>query len=163
MVSMKYLIALLALAGLIDSALALRVHYLDPAAAPPCAVTEQFDCGAVNHSRYSVFPPRTFDEDPNSKRLHIPVAAVGIVGYGLIAIFALLGRLRIVLEFARVGFFCAAFLTYLEAYVIEKWCIYCVWSQIIVAAIVLATVAALLLRRRAYANSMHTALSAAVD
>ena len=163
MVSMKYLIALLAVAGLVVSALALRVHYMDPTAAPPCTVTEQFDCGAVNHSRFSVFPPRTFDEDPNSRRLHIPVAAVGIVGYALIAIFALLGRLRIVLEFARVGFLCAAFLTYLEAYVIEKWCIYCVWSQIIIAAIVVANVVALFLRRRAYAKSLRTALNTATD
>jgi uncharacterized membrane protein len=160
---MKYLIALLAVAGLVVSALALRVHFMDPNAVPPCAVTEQFDCGAVNHSRFSVFPPRTFDEDPNSTRLHIPVAAVGIVGYALIAIFALLGRLRIVLEFARVGFLCAAFLTYLEAYVIEKWCIYCVWSQVIISAIVVANVVALFLRRRAYAKSVRATLAATVD
>jgi len=152
---MKYLIALLAVAGLVVSALALRVHYMDPTAAPPCTVTEQFDCGAVNHSRFSVFPPRTFDEDPNSKRLHIPVAAVGIVGYALIAIFALLGRLRIVLEFARVGFLCAAFLTYLEAYVIEKWCIYCLASMGIITAILLATIVALILKHRTRKPEPH--------
>src|SRR5580693_7293456 len=81
--SMKYLIALLAVAGIVVSTMALRVHYMDPAQAPPCAVTEQFDCGAVNHSRFAVFPPRTFDEDPASKAVHVPIATIGIVSYAL--------------------------------------------------------------------------------
>ena len=63
---MKYLIALLAVAGIVVSTMALRVHYMDPGLAPPCAVTEKFDCGAVNHSRFAVFPPHTFDEDPKA-------------------------------------------------------------------------------------------------
>src|ERR1700678_3809855 len=141
---MRYLIALLAVAGLFVSSLALRIHYMDPAAAPPCAVSEHWDCGTVNHGKYSVFPPLSFDEKPGA--VHIPVAAIGIAGYVAIALFALLGRLRIVLELARIGFFCAAMLTYIEAYIIETWCIYCVWSQCIIAAIVLVTVAALLMR-----------------
>ena len=86
---MRYLIALLAIAGLIDSALALRIHYQDPSQAPPCAVTAKFDCGAVNHSRYAVFPPVSFDEAPGSKKVHIPVAIFGIIGYGVIALTAL--------------------------------------------------------------------------
>jgi len=158
---MRYLIALLAVAGLFVSARALQIHFMDPAAAPPCAVSEHWDCGSVNHGKYSVFPPLSFDEKPG--KVHIPVAAVGILGYALIAVFALMGRLRIVLELARVGFFCAAFLTYIEAYIIETWCIYCVWSQTIIAAIVLATVAALLLRRRRRAESMRAVLSEHVD
>jgi uncharacterized membrane protein len=68
-----------------------------------------------------------------------------------------------VLELARVGFFFAAFLTYIEAYIIEMWCIYCVWSQAIIAAILLATVAALFLRRRRRAQSMHAVLAGHVD
>ncbi len=52
---MKYLIALLAVAGIVVSSMALHVHYMDPSLAPPCAVTEKFDCGAVNHSRFAVF------------------------------------------------------------------------------------------------------------
>jgi len=158
---MRYLIALLAVAGVVVSSLALHVHLMDPAAAPPCAVSEHWDCGTVNHSKYSVFPPITFDEKPG--KLHIPVSAIGIAGYALIAVFALLGRLRIVLELARIGFFFAAFLTYIEAYIIETWCIYCVWSQGIIAAILLATVAALLLRRRRRARSMRAVLSEHVD
>jgi vitamin-K-epoxide reductase (warfarin-sensitive) len=142
---MKYLVALLAIAGIVVSTMALRVHYMDPALAPPCAVTEKFDCGAVNHSRFAVFPPRTFDEDPKGGH-HIPVAALGIVGYALIAGLALTGRWWLVFQTAQIGFLFAAFLSYLEAYVLEKWCIYCLWSQGIIATILILSVAALLMR-----------------
>ena len=145
---MKYLVALLALAGIVVSTMALRVHYMDPALAPPCAVTEKFDCGAVNHSRFAVFPPRTFDEDPKGGQ-HIPVATLGIVGYALIASLALMERWWLVFEAAQVGFLFAGFLSYLEAYVLEKWCIYCLWSQGIVTAILIVTIAALVMRWRA--------------
>src|SRR5882672_3956422 len=118
---MKYLIALLAVVGIVVSAMALRVHYMDPAAAPPCAVTEKFDCGAVNHSRFAVFPPRTFDEDPKAGA-HIPIAALGIAGYALIAVLALAGWWWLTFQTSLIGFMCAAFLSYLEAYVLEKWC-----------------------------------------
>jgi vitamin-K-epoxide reductase (warfarin-sensitive) len=161
MEGMKYLIALLALAGVVVSSLALRIHYMDPAAAPPCAVSEHWDCGTVNHSKYSVFPPLSMDENTGS--VHVPVAAVGVAGYVLIAVFALMGRLRIVLELARIGFFFALMLSYIEAYIIETWCIYCAWSQGIVAAILLATVVALFLRRRRRAASMRAVLAEHVD
>jgi uncharacterized membrane protein len=144
---MKYLIALLAIAGAAVSTMALRVHYMDPGLAPPCAITEKFDCGAVNHSRFAVFPPRTFDEDPKAGR-HIPVAMFGILGYALIGVFALMGRWWLVFELAQVGFLFAAFLSYLEAYVLQKWCIYCVWSQGIIAAILLLTIITLAMRWR---------------
>ena len=145
---MRYLIALLALAGIFDSALALRIHYQDPNAAPPCAVTEKFDCGAVNHSRFAVFPPTSFDEAPDSKKIHIPVAIFGILGYALIAGFALANRLWITLQLAEIGFAFAAFLTYMEDYILQKWCIYCIWSQGLIAAILLCTIAALWIRHR---------------
>lgn len=158
---MKYLIALLAVAGIVVSSMALHVHLMDPNAAPPCAVTEHWDCGAVNHGKYSVFPPLSFDDKPGA--VHIPVAVIGIGGYSLVAIFALMGRIRIVLELARVGFFCAVFLSFIEAYVIYKWCIYCLWSQMIIAAILLASVVAVLLRRRRRAESMRAVLAEHVD
>ena len=145
---MRYLIVLLALAGLIDSALALRIHLQDPNAAPPCAVTEVWDCGSVNHSRFSVFPPTGFDDAPGSKKVHIPVAIFGIIGYALIGVLALMDHLWATLQAAEIGFAFAAFLTFMEAYVIQKWCIYCVYSQAIIAAILLATIAALLMRHR---------------
>jgi vitamin-K-epoxide reductase (warfarin-sensitive) len=145
---MRYLIALLALAGLIDSALALRIHLQDPSAAPPCAVTEMWDCGAVNHSRFAVFPPNSFDEPPNSKKIHVPVAILGIAGYALIGVLALTGHLWATLQAAEIGFAFAAFLSFMEAYILQKWCIYCVWSQILITAILLSTIVALVLRHR---------------
>jgi uncharacterized membrane protein len=144
---MRFLIALLAIAGIVDSALALRIHYEDPAKAPPCAVTEKFDCGAVNHSRFSVFPPTSFDEAPDSKAVHIPVAIFGIIGYGLIALFAVFNRLWITLQLTQIGFAFAAFLTYLEAYVMQKWCIYCVYSMGIVSTILVLTIVALVIQK----------------
>ena len=146
---MRFLIAVLALGGIVDSALALRVHYADPASAPACAVSENWDCGAVNTSKYAVFPPTSIDEDPAAKKVHIPVAIIGIGGYTLMLLLALAGRWWALLQVSEIGFAAAAFLTYLEAYVIRKWCIYCLWSQGIVTVIVLATIVALVLRRRA--------------
>ena len=155
---MRFLIALLALAGLIDSVLALRIHNQDPNAAPPCAVTETWDCGTVNHSRFAVFPPTGFDESLGAKKVHIPVAILGIAGYGLIAGFALAGKLWWTLQAAEIGFAFAAFLTYMEAYVLEKWCIYCVWSQALITAILIATIVALALRHRRRPAQEHSAV-----
>jgi uncharacterized membrane protein len=161
---MKYLIALLAVAGIFVSSRALQIHYMDPSQAPPCAVTEKWDCGMVNHGKYSVFPPKTDDEfDDNGQfhanKPHIPVALIGIVGYTLIGILALLGQVRTVLELARVGFFCAAFLSYIEAFVISKWCIYCLWSQCIITAILVASVVAVVMQKRRCAVSTGAVLA----
>ena len=145
---MRFLIALLAIAGMVDSYMALRIHYEDPNAAPPCAVTEKFDCGTVNHSRFAVFPPTSFDEDPSSKKIHVPVATLGIIGYLLIGILALVNRPWITLQATEIGFGAAALLSYLEAFVIEKWCIYCLWSQAIITAILLCTIVWLFLNHR---------------
>ncbi len=131
---LRILIALLALGGVYDSVLALRVHMMDPNAAPPCAVTETFDCGAVNHSRFAVFPARGFDEAADSKG-HVPVATIGIAGYVIIGALALCKLDFLAFEAAQIGLFCALLLTFLEKYVLEKWCIYCLWSQGIIAVI----------------------------
>jgi uncharacterized membrane protein len=93
-----------------------------------------------------VFPPKTFDEAPG--KTHIPVATVGIVGYALIAVLALMGRWWLVFEVAQLGWMCASFLSYLEAYVMEKWCIYCVWSWGIMSSILVLSIAVLVWRWR---------------
>jgi len=156
---MRYLIVLLALAGLVDSVLALRIHMQPTDQAPPCAVTERWDCGTVNHSRFAVFPAESFDEQPGSKKFHIPVATLGIIGYGLIALTALVDWTWVTLQLAEIGFFCAAMLSYLEAFVIQKWCIYCVWSQVIITAILLCSIIAAILKHRR-AKFRHSAVLA---
>lgn len=143
---LRWLIALLAVAGAVVSVLALRVHLQDPNVAPPCAVSEHWDCGAVNHSRFAVFPPRGFDEDLNS-RGHVPVAVIGIAGYVLIALLALFKQHFLTFEVAQIGFFGALLLTFLEKYVLEKWCIYCVWSQCMMAGLLLLSGISLWLNR----------------
>ena len=145
--AMRFLIALLAVAGIVVSSKALQIHGQDPSAAPPCAVTEQWDCGAVNHSRFADFPPKSFDEDVAAHKVHIPVALLGIVGYALILVLALMERWWLAFEAAQIGFLLAAFLSFIEAFVLEKWCIYCLWSQGIVTAILLATIGVLVARR----------------
>ena len=143
---MRGLLAAVALVGLLVSVLALRVHNMDPGLAPPCAVDEHWDCGAVNHSKYAVFPPKLFDEAPGTK--HVPVAVFGIVGYALMFAAAALRRWWALLQLAEIAFAAACFLSYLEAYVIQKWCIYCVWSQGVTTALLAGTVIALVMRWR---------------
>lgn len=150
---MKYLIAILALAGAVISWEALRVHLMDPGAAPPCAVSEHWDCGAVNHSKYAVFPPLTLDDldengVPKPGGHHIPIAMIGIVGYVAIGVAAVMGRFWIVLELSQIGFFCALFLSYIEKYILQKWCIYCVSSQVTVTVILLLSIVAVVLERQ---------------
>ena len=72
---MRYLLALLALAGMVVSGLALRVHY--DTGTEPCSINARWDCGIVNHSHYAEVG-RT------------PVAAIGILGYLLLAGLALM-------------------------------------------------------------------------
>jgi uncharacterized membrane protein len=116
---MRYVIALLALAGVVVSALALQVHY--STATEPCDINEKWDCGIVNHS-------------PFAEILHIPVAAIGIAGYLAMAGLALAKRRRWlpVLTLGALGF--SLYLTYIEKYVLEVYCIYCVTSLGIIAA-----------------------------
>jgi len=133
---MRYLIAVLAVAGLIVSALALHVHY--STALQPCDINARWDCGIVNHSRYSMFHG-------------IPVALIGIAGYACIA-FAGLFRLRwLTLLLALAGLGYALYLSNIEAHVLEVWCLYCVISQTLIALIALLALAALVFRRKAAA------------
>jgi vitamin-K-epoxide reductase (warfarin-sensitive) len=128
---MRYIIAVLAIAGVIVSGMALREHYrTDPS---PCAINDQWDCGAVNHSPFATFP----EAIGVHSQMKIPVAIIGMAGYLALAILALMRRRTLVLVAAVVGLGFALRLSFVEAYILETWCIYCVISQTIIAVITL--------------------------
>jgi len=131
---MRYLIAVLALAGLLVSCFALREHYRTGVA--PCDINERWDCGVVNHS-------------PFAEIAGVPVAVFGILGYAAIAAFALARRwwLVLLLTTGAVGF--SIYLTYVEARILETYCIWCVTSAGIVAVTEIASIVALVRRKKA--------------
>ncbi|MGB8259533.1 MAG: vitamin K epoxide reductase family protein [Terracidiphilus sp.] len=120
---MRYIIALLALAGAVVSGLSLRVHYSTET--EPCSINEVWDCGIVNHSNYAEIA-------------HFPVAAIGLAGYLVLGGLAL-ARLRYPLLLAALaGLVFALRLTWIEQFALRIWCLYCVISQSIIAALTLA-------------------------
>ncbi len=122
---MRYLLVLLALAGILVSVLALRVHYSTDSA--PCSINEKWDCGIVNHSPYAVM-------------YGVPVAAIGIAGYLLVLVLAWLRRRGLLLVATMIGMGFALYLTHIEAKVLGVWCVYCVTSQGIIAALLLFSI-----------------------
>jgi len=120
--TMRYLIALLALAGVVVSSLALRVHYSTDA--EPCSINAKWDCGIVNHS-------------PFAEIMHIPVAAIGIAGYLALAGLALARRRAIALSAALIGLGFALYLTHIERDVLMVYCLYCVISLGIITLVTL--------------------------
>ena len=140
---MRYLVAVLALAGLLVSCFALREHFrTEPS---PCSINERWDCGVVNHSPFAEFPPPPLRQ-PESRGL--PIAALGILGYAAIALAAYQRRwwLTLVLVTGAVGF--SAYLTYVEAYILETYCIWCVTSASLVVLTEVATIVAVARRKK---------------
>jgi uncharacterized membrane protein len=115
---MRYLIALLALAGVVVSTLALRVHYRNEV--EPCSINEKWDCGIVNHSEFAEIA-------------HVPVAAIGIAGYLVLMGLALAKRRRLLAIASIAGLGFALYLSHIERDIIMVWCLYCVISQGIIA------------------------------
>jgi vitamin-K-epoxide reductase (warfarin-sensitive) len=115
---MRFLIAFCALAGIVVSSLALHVHYSNDV--QPCDINAHWDCGIVNHSRYA---------EVN----HVPVAAIGIVGYLLIGVLALMSRRAFTLATVLIGLAFSLYLTNIEVHKLEVYCLYCVISQGIIA------------------------------
>jgi uncharacterized membrane protein len=118
--TMRYLIAVLALIGAVVSGLALQVHY--SVATSPCSINEKWDCDVVNHSSYSLIQG-------------IPVAILGIVGY-LGLVWLGLARQRAVLTAAAAaGLGYSLYLAHVERDILGVWCLYCVISLADIALI----------------------------
>jgi vitamin-K-epoxide reductase (warfarin-sensitive) len=122
---MRYGIASLAILGLIVSILALQVHYSNDV--EPCDINSHWDCGVVNHSRYAEVQ-------------RVPVAGIGIAGYLALFLSAVLRRRALTLLLSIPGLAFALYLSSIEAYRLEVWCLYCVISQGAIALIAILSV-----------------------
>jgi vitamin-K-epoxide reductase (warfarin-sensitive) len=112
-------IALLALAGIIVSAISLERHYATSASGF-CDFNQKFNCDIVNRSEYSTI-------------VGIPVAAIGVAGYALLFVLSAFQRAKretptrlFVAAIAGLAF--ALCLTCVEAYKLETWCVLCLSS-----------------------------------
>ena len=130
-------IAVLALAGVLVSAISLQRHYAK-STTQFCDVGEKFNCDIVNRSEWS-------------RVMGIPVAAIGVIGYAALLLLATVYRWRPesplrLLVAAGLGLGFALYLTYIEGFVLGTWCILCLSSLALIAAI---TVLAAVLKARA--------------
>jgi vitamin-K-epoxide reductase (warfarin-sensitive) len=122
---MKYPLLILAVLGIIVASLALREHYREYGDSP-CSINEHWDCGVVNHSPYAMLAG-------------IPVAAIGIAGYLLMAALAFLRSYRLLLVPTFAGLTFSLYLANIEKNVLGVWCIYCVISLGIISVMSLLT------------------------
>jgi vitamin-K-epoxide reductase (warfarin-sensitive) len=154
---MRWLIALVALGGLIASALALREHYRTEAS--PCSINEKWDCGTVNKSRFATLGGHfansgPLDASPDKKKGllamigDIPVADVGIAGYVLLGVLAFLKRWRLLVAAAIPALAFSLYLAHVEKDILEVWCIYCVISLGVITLITLLAIIALVMDLR---------------
>ncbi|MGA2746933.1 MAG: vitamin K epoxide reductase family protein [Candidatus Sulfotelmatobacter sp.] len=126
------MIAVLSLAGVIVSSVSLERHYAKSATAF-CDFSQKFSCDIVNRSEYSTVEG-------------IPVAGIGVAGYGLLLVLATFWKSRAetpnrVLGAAVGGLAFALYLTYIEAYQLTTWCILCLISLSLIFLISLIAVA----------------------
>lgn len=124
------LIAILSLAGVAVSAISLQRHYATSASGF-CDFNQKFNCDIVNRSEYSSI-------------LGIPVAAIGVAGYGMLFVLSAFrqGHRETSTQLfgaAIAGLAFALYLTYIEAYTLETWCILCLSSLALISLITILT------------------------
>jgi uncharacterized membrane protein len=129
----RWIIALLAVLGIVAASLALREHYRTEVS--PCSINDKWDCGAVNKSPYAIFGG-------------VPVAVIGIAGYALLGVLALARAWKLLASAAIIGLAFSIYLTNIEAHILQIWCIYCVASMSIISVISLLSVIMALLSLR---------------
>lgn len=152
---MRWLITLLALAGIVAASLALREHYRTEAS--PCSINEKWDCGTVNKSSFAEIGgvlDLLLNRDPmqpNYKKAwpafirEIPVADIGIAGYVLLGILALIKRWRLLVVAAVPALAFSFYLAHIEKDVLGVWCIYCVISLGIIFLLTVLSIVALVM------------------
>ena len=124
---MRYVLVVLAIAGIVVSALALREHYRTGES--PCSINEKWDCGTVNKSPFAVV-------------WGVPIAVGGIAGYLLFVVLAFRRSYARLLDFTLASLGFSLYLAHIEKEVLGVWCIYCVISLGIIAVMTLLSVGA---------------------
>jgi vitamin-K-epoxide reductase (warfarin-sensitive) len=112
-------IAVLAIAGAVDSATSLQRHYA-ASKSSYCDLGGTFNCDIVNRSTYSTVSG-------------IPVAGLGISGYLAILALATFYREKaetpaLLIMVSVTGLVFSLYLTYVEAFILAIWCILCLCS-----------------------------------
>lgn len=129
MILMRWILILLSVVGITDSALALREHYRTDTS--PCSINERWDCGIVNHSPYSMVAG-------------IPVADIGIAGYLLLAVLAFRRAYRLMLVPVLAALAFSLYLARIEQHVLGVWCVYCAISLGLISLLTLLVLAEVL-------------------
>jgi len=129
---LSWVIFILALIGIVLSAVSLVNHY-KKSPSEFCDIDQTFNCDIVNRSIYS-------------KIFGVPVAAIGVVGYVLLAVLSRINRekkvfsaILILGSFAGLAF--AGYLTYVEVKILATYCILCLGSQACILLITILAVA----------------------
>ena len=132
-------IAILAGIGIAVSSVSLNHHYRKSKTSY-CDFGESFNCDLVNRSEYSTIAG-------------MPVALIGMLGYGALLTFATVYRRKaetpaILCAGALGGLGFALYLTYVEKFILGTWCILCLSSLAMIASISVLAVALLASSRR---------------
>lgn len=139
---MKFVLVVVAVFGIVVSALALHEHYRTEGDSP-CSINERWDCGIVNHSPYAMLGG-------------VPVAAIGIFGYFLMAILAFRRAYAVVLAMALVGLGFSLYLAHVERDILGVWCVYCVISLGLISLTTLLSLVATVVARGRTASDGST-------
>jgi vitamin-K-epoxide reductase (warfarin-sensitive) len=132
-------IAVLACAGIAVSGVSL-VHHYSRSKTEFCDFSQSFNCDVVNRSEYSTVQG-------------IPVALIGILGYGALLTLSTVYRAKqetpaMLLGAAVAGLGFALYLTYIEAFVLDAWCILCLSSLTLIFAITVLSLIVFLRRKQ---------------
>src|SRR5437899_5734638 len=99
-------------------------HHFGTSKTSFCTFGESFNCDIVNRSTYSTV-------------LGVPVALIGILGYLLILALATVYRdkaetpvMLVIASVGGLGF--ALYLTYIEKFVLQAWCVLCLSSLVLI-------------------------------
>jgi len=125
----------LSLIALPITAYLIYLHF-EPSASTICTFSERFDCGIVNKSKYS-------------ELLGVPVSILGFLTYSVLFLSALglykdfrfqrfhkwlrpFHMLWLMFALTAFGMVFSLYLTYVEAFVLNAWCIFCVTQQVLI-------------------------------